>query len=209
MESRFKLKTGISKVVQFSVQQIVDCSRPSGNFGCLGGQSLYAYDYAKAQGMVKESSYPYKAKESACKTSITSNPEKQCLKKGDINQLLPIDRHDELKMMEALTTGPVTASICATCPAFKAYKSGVLTAAACGKGDVDHTITMVGYGTASDGTPYWKIMNSWGKSWGMKGFALLQRTGPSIPRDTCGVLAGNHLYPVYADTVMSSVCAKK
>lgn len=49
------------------------------------------------------------------------------LQKGDINQLLPIDRHDELKMMEALTTGPVTASICATCPAFKAYKSGVLT----------------------------------------------------------------------------------
>ncbi|KAF4650722.1 hypothetical protein FOL47_000900, partial [Perkinsus chesapeaki] len=166
IESRFKIQSGIPKVIPFSVQQIIDCSTPYGNNGCSGGYSSQVYDYVRKSGMVKASSYPFVAKEGTCKTSLVSNPQRQCLKISialaqitDITKLEYTIPGSETSMMEA-----------------------VAQAKSCGEGDLDHLVTIVGYGTSITGMPYWKIMNSWGKSWGMKGFAYIERTGTAIPR---------------------------
>ena len=38
-----------------------------------------------------------------------------------------------------------------------------------------HALTIYGFGTAADGTPYWDCQNSWGTAWGQRGSIKIQR----------------------------------
>ncbi|EER06957.1 cathepsin L, putative [Perkinsus marinus ATCC 50983] len=205
LESRFKIQTGIAQVVPFSVQQIVDCSRAYKNEGCDGGTAKWSYLYTKDSGIVRARSYPYKAKVGACKNSVARDPNLKCLKYGVIDRIVNVPAANEALMMQAVATGPVAVSLCAFAPPFKHYKGGIITAKTCGVSTPTHTVTIVGYNTSSDGIRYWKILNSWGKSWGMKGFAYIERTGNEP--GPCNILSLDEVYPTFSSMVKSSPCA--
>jgi len=71
------------------------------------------------------------------------------------------------------------------------YQGGILDSNSCGS-NVDHAVTAVGYGSSS-GKEYILVRNSWGTSWGEKGYIrlALHKSGKGV----CGSLMPGSSYP--------------
>lgn len=149
-----------SLVVDLSEQQLVDCSHSYGNDGCNGGFNEKALHYVKDHGITSTSAYPYTAKTSTCRTQGGSfKINEVILSKGCAS------------IQTAIQTHPVGVSADAT--NWSRYASGIFNN--CGK-KINHDILLVGYTNS-----YYTIKNSWGNSWGEKGFIRL------APGNTCGI----------------------
>jgi len=70
-------------------------------------------------------------------------------------------------------------SICVDASSWQNYNGGVLLASQCGT-QLDHCVQAVGYNLNANPS-YWIVRNSWGSSWGINGYILLQ-----FGQDTCG-----------------------
>lgn len=81
-----------------------------------------------------------------------------------------------------LAKGPTSVAIEADKRAFQMYKTGVITGTACGT-NLDHGVLAVGYGT-ENGTPYYLVKNSWGPTWGEKGYVKI---GIESGKGVCGI----------------------
>merc|ERR1712032_1266029 len=176
-EGQWEIASG--SLQSLSEQQLVDCSKQ--NSGCNGGLMDYAFAFYEKTSIASESSYPYTARDGSCKSSYTT-----AIPKGGVTGYKDIS--SESKLLDAVTnTGPVSVAIEADQFSFQMYSSGVLTGS-CGT-SLDHGVLAVGFGT-SGGTDYWKVKNSWGASWGMNGYVLIQRGV-----NKCGIADGPPSYP--------------
>ena len=75
-------------------------------------------------------------------------------------------------MAEISTNGPVEAAF-TVYEDFELYKSGVYQHVH-GISLGGHAVKIVGYGV-ENGTPYWRIANSWNETWGENGFFKILR----------------------------------
>jgi cathepsin L len=159
-----------------SEQELMDCSKDEGNMSCEGGLMDDAFQFViKKGGICAESAYPYKAEdENRCKS---------CSTVASISSFKDI-HHSESALEKAVTQQPVSVAIEADQSSFQFYSSGVMTGT-CGT-QLDHGVLAVGYGELN-GKKYWKVKNSWGESWGMSGYILLER-GKSQSGGQCGIL---------------------
>ena len=129
-----------------------------------------------------QSSYPYKAVGGTCKYSSSNTG------KGTTGYV-SVTANNSTAMKSALAGRPLSVSIEADKAVFQSYKSGIFNSASCGT-NLDHAVIVVGWGTSGT-TEYWTVRNSWGTSWGERGYIRMDITsGAGI----CGVQS-QPLYP--------------
>lgn len=162
-----------------SEQQLVDCSVPEGNQGCNGGLMDQAFQYIiDNKGITTEDAYTYTATgpntcESAGKPVAAT-----------LSGFKDVAVGSETALLTAIAQQPVSVAVEADQSVFQFYSGGVMDSA-CGTA-LDHGVLAVGYGT-DGGKDYYKVKNSWGADWGMKGYILLGRGAAFNPNGQCGV----------------------
>lgn len=176
LEHAYTKKTG--NVVAFSEQQLIDCTSKYGNAGCNGGNAQPTFEYVMKEGIVKMSDYPYEKRQSTCRKSGKTVVTKA-------QDYADVRANDGKELETALATKGVLAVAVDSYEMFN-YKSGIFTEYACNYYQVDHAVSLVGYGT-ENGKDYWIMRNSWGTDWGEKGYMKMEKNVDKSGRGTCGV----------------------
>uniref|UniRef100_W5MDE2 Cathepsin L.1 n=1 Tax=Lepisosteus oculatus TaxID=7918 RepID=W5MDE2_LEPOC len=163
------------KLVSLSEQQLVDCSRAFGNYGCGGGLMDQAFLYIKAAGGIDtEDFYPYEARRPAERWNphLESRP----CRGGILIGLLTGRRF-------ALDYAIHTTNVASSCAPFKVYlETSIYDEPGCSSTSLNHGVLVVGYGTEST-KDYWIVKNSWGVSWGENGYIRMSRN----KHNQCGI----------------------
>jgi cathepsin F len=160
IESIYSIKTG--NMLDFSEQQLVDCDKV--DQGCNGGLMEDAYKYLQGTGLMTEADYKYSGSDGTCKFDANKVQAKVTGYNYSSSQ-------DENQIKQFLfENGPLAIAINATPLQF--YFWGIFNPWfewLCSPQQLNHGVLLVGYGVEGN-TPYWIVKNSWGSSWGEKGF---------------------------------------
>ncbi|XP_010040202.2 zingipain-2 [Eucalyptus grandis] len=183
VEAITQITTGV--LPSLSEQQLIDCTT-DGNHGCEGGSMDNGFEYIiNNNGISSETNYPYVGVDGTCNVQASSVAEAKISDHKDV----PSNEDD---MLKAVAMQPVSAAIDANGDVFKHYVGGVFIGPC--EANLNHAVTVVGYGTDTDGTKYWLIRNSWDISWGESGYMRLQRDS-GVEGGLCGI-ASKVSYPV-------------
>jgi len=175
-----------NKLPVLAPQQIVDCDKTDA--GCNGGDTPTAFDYViKAGGLETEADYPYKARDETCafKAADVAASIKSYswgITPCNTPATHACDSQNETGLWSVVqNAGPQ--SICVDAEPWQTYRSGIYSGSACKHGyyDLDHCVHLTGYGV-ENGVKYWLVKNSWGVSWGEKGYIRL-----AYGQNICGV----------------------
>lgn len=187
LESAWAIAFGKDQLNPLSAQQLVDCSTENG--GCEGGWMATSYDFIrKNRGICAATSYPYTGKKEECK--------KGCKRVATVASYVDLSGRTDDALAKAVTITPVAVAVEAKSRGFMFYSKGIISSQ-CGS-NLDHAVYVVGFGTdATKNIDYFLVKNSWGASWGEKGYVRIQKkTGDKTDRKgMCGILS-NPCYPI-------------
>ncbi|KAK3273043.1 hypothetical protein CYMTET_18697 [Cymbomonas tetramitiformis] len=185
LNDRIKLMTNnsIAPEIDLAMQVILNCDKY--DQGCHGGDPITAYRFIhEFGGIPDETCQPYQASghdmgktceaEDVCRNC---SPLSGCSAVSDFKKY-NIDEYGLVNgtaamMTELLANGPIACTV-AVPQAFEAYTGGIFEDKT-GDVSMDHSISVVGWGEADDGTPFWIGRNSWGSYWGEEGWFKIVR----------------------------------
>lgn len=153
--------------LDLSEQQLLSCNKQG--YSCNGG--FVAFDFLKSNGIAFEADFPYKGADLSCKSGVKQNDKVTNWDYVDTGSNIP--KIEAIK--EALILhGPLWVGVDAT-NSFINYKSGIYNAND-GR-NLNHAVNLVGW---DDAGGYWIMRNSWGTSWGEKGYMRIKYGSNSI-----------------------------
>jgi hypothetical protein len=166
IESDYMRTAGTEYIL--SAQQITTCSYYNIIAGgCNGGNTEKAFTYAEG-GVELDSDYEYTSGDAGVTGTCSSDSSKYVVKTTGYTSVSSSSSGESAMATYVSGTGPL--SVCVDAEEWSSYTSGVLST--CGT-SVDHCVQAVGIDTTAS-TPYWKVRNSWGTSWGESGYIRLE-----------------------------------
>jgi len=171
------------KLVSMSEQQLVSCSTT--DYGCEGGWPFWALTDMLASpynGRIDtEKGFPYTSGDGdngVCNFGTNDIGGVITGYKSYCTEQTPVCKETEMQQL-LVTYGPL--SVCLDAGPMQYYQGGIDNPTDCDPDAIDHCVSIVGYGV-QNGTPFWRIKNSWGTDWGENGFyRLIRGTG------ACGI----------------------
>lgn len=167
-EALIKRSDGVE--VDLSEQQLVNCVPET--YGCDGGNGFYAHLYMVKNGIVRESVYPYLAKDWEC--DLTAPSEFFLTKAWNYRisaKETKTERRKKIKYL-IMTYGPVDSVMVVYEDFYYDYTSGVYIYDGKAAKRTYHGVVIAGW-TDDDSIPtggYWIVKNCWGESWGENGY---------------------------------------
>lgn len=162
--------------INISPQVLISCETP--DQGCHGGDALTAYAYIHNYNITDETCSVYQARgwdnginctdDIKCKNCL---PDQGCFIPESyyiyhVDEYGPVSGEEDM-MNEIYQRGPIVCGIAAG-PLLN-YTGGIFVDTT-NNTDIDHDISVVGWGTLDNGTKYWVVRNSWGTYWGESGY---------------------------------------
>ncbi|GMF23147.1 unnamed protein product [Phytophthora lilii] len=195
MECAYALSTGTLE--SFSEQELVDCTLGGVDDCNHGGEMSEGYEEIIQHhgGKIdREADYEYTAES---KGVCNAKDDKAV---GHFTAYANVTSGDELALQAAIATKGVQAvAIDASSFTFQLYRHGVYSWPLCGNAPdaLDHGVAAAGYGVYKK-KDFWLVKNSWGDSWGMKGYIMMSRNKDN----QCGI-ATDASYPIMTKEELS------
>ena len=166
---RFAISSKGAVNVVLSPEDMVSCDH--NDYGCSGGYMDMAWEYLAQHGVVSDACFPYTAgsgRAPACRSTCVNGEafKKYTCAPNSIKQSKSVE-----SIKSELLNGPVEAAFTVYEDFFN-YAGGVYHHVSGGVAG-GHAIKVLGWGV-DNGTEYFLCANSWGTSWGEKGFFRIQ-----------------------------------
>merc|ERR1719411_513139 len=164
-------KKAVGTFGDYSEQHFVDCAFDGDMVNGCNGAAPHGYAKwlkEKKPKLAHETTYPYKATKQTCSTTY-----KEFYQGVSVSGAYWTESGDEETLKKLVAAhGAVVTGVAAAGP-FSQYKGGIFSGCS-SSAQPDHAVAVVGYGT-ENGVDYWLVKNSWGSSWGEKGFIRVKR----------------------------------
>lgn len=184
-ETRLRIKSNNRQKPILSSSSVIGCSRT--NQGCAGGYPYLVGKHGLEFGFVEESCQPYQEDDKTCKSLCYEEKVYKAKSYGYVGGYY--GGCTEEKMMEEIyKNGPIVVAINAT-PELYYYKTGIFHSETIKKEGAEekgvkpweytnHAVVAVGWGEEyikEKLEKFWILKNSWGDSWGEKGYFRITR----------------------------------